>query len=504
MNEIRRAERGRRSAMIALIVIDVVCHCSSLEIDAPMQAHHALVLNLHQPPGNLEQLLDTEHWEAKEILFALDRMPRSLWGQEDLARVHLSLSGTLLETLSSPDFQARVYGIVDCGKLLWFLQNQQLFEVLGTGYYHPVLPLIPPADRPEHLRRWQASAGHLFWRSRFQGFWPPEMGFSMELIPLLRRFGYRYVLVDSEHVEPIYPMSWQELRYRPHIARYGGEEIIVVVRDRELSDAQESGMDPDWFINEVAERTRWCDFPPLVTTATDGENGGWFRNVTDGANYWSAFYRPLLERIRAGRADLRPTFIHDYLDQHGAYGEVRVATGAWNTGWHHGKGFTQWTGSATQRAVIARYQEVSAHLHQWLARAGREDAPEAQSIVATENATDVESPSAGAGAGAAGALPPSSPSNPEQRPDSAAKSTLPADSPPADALASATLSADALPEGVHQRLDEAQWRLLRAETSCNIFWGEAWCPRAEADLDVAETVLTQLDAESNPRSMPKQ
>ena len=39
-------------------------------------------------------------------------------------------------------------------------------------------------------------------------------------------------------------------------------------------------MDAGWFIDEVRARTRHCDFPPLVTTATDGDNGGWFRNTT--------------------------------------------------------------------------------------------------------------------------------------------------------------------------------------------------------------------------------
>ncbi|MBP8290628.1 MAG: glycoside hydrolase family 57, partial [Chromatiaceae bacterium] len=118
-----------------------------------MIAHHALVLNLHQPPGNLQAMLDAGNWEATEILYALDRIPRSLWGYEDLARVHLSLSGTLLETLSDPTFQERVYGTVDCGALLWQFQNQDLFEILGTGYYHPVLPLTPESDRPLHLKR---------------------------------------------------------------------------------------------------------------------------------------------------------------------------------------------------------------------------------------------------------------------------------------------------------------------------------------------------------------
>ncbi|MEY6431072.1 glycoside hydrolase family 57 [Thioalkalicoccus limnaeus] len=328
-----------------------------------MIPQHALVLNLHQPPGNLESLLEHREWEAKEILFAMDRIPRSLWGYEDLARVHLSLSGTLLETLTDPAFQDRVYGIVDCGSLLWHFQNQELFEILGTGYYHPVLPLIPPEDRREHLERWLALARHLFWRPQFEGFWPPEMGFSMELIPLLRAAGYRYVLVDSEHVEPLTRMSWPALRYRPHIARYGQDEIVVIVRDRDLSNAQESGMDVDWFLAEVAARTRWCDFVPLVTTCTDGENGGWFRNVTEGANFWTAFYRPLLDRVRAGQAPIRPVFIGDYLDHHGPYGEVRVHTGAWNTGWHDGRDFTQWTGSLAQRDALAAVAELSTAIH---------------------------------------------------------------------------------------------------------------------------------------------
>ncbi|HKB59140.1 MAG TPA: hypothetical protein VKC56_03755 [Gallionellaceae bacterium] len=372
--------------------------------------HHALVLNLHQPAGNLQSQLAAE---TPEILRALDRIPRTLWGYEDVARVHLSLSGTLLETLRDPEFQGSVYGIVDCGSLLWHFQNLALFRILGTAYYHPVLPLIPEADREEHLARWRGIAGHLFWREEFHGFWPPEMGFTMELIPLLRRMGYRYVLVDSEHVSAVTPMSWETLRYRPHIARYGGDEIVVVVRDRELSNAQQSGMDFDWFAAEVEARTRWCGFPPLVVTATDGDNGGWFRNPDYAANFWG-YYRNLLEQARRPDGRIRPVFIEDYLDRHGAYGEVHVATGAWNTGWHHGHGFVQWTGSERQRSALARVAETSRRVHDAQRRA----------------------------------------------------------------------QAGALRKGTRDYwLEAAMWRLLRAETSCNFFWGEAWVPHAHQDLD---------------------
>jgi len=385
--------------------------------------YHALVLNLHQPAGNLEELLAQQPSEAHEILRAMDRIPRMLWGYEDVGRVHLALSGTLLETLSRPDFQQQTYGIVKCGDLLWHLQNQRTIQILGTDYYHAVLPLIPAADWEAQAGRWLGIARHLFWRSNFNGFWPPEMGFCMEMIPLLKRHGYRYVLVDSNHVEPLTAMPWEEIRYRPHMARHDGEEIVVVVRDRELSDAQEAGTDPGWFMREVHERTKFCAFPPLVTTCTDGENGGWFRNPVPQSNYWGALYQPLLELARRGETEIRPTFIDDYLDQHGAHGEVRVRTGAWNTGWHNGEGFTQWTGSPAQRDALKRVAETSQVLHAAFGKLGTTGQDQGES---------------------------------------------------------------------GRQLAEAQWRILRAETGCNFFWGEAWLPRCHRDLGAAWAILNNV------------
>lgn len=385
------------------------------------EIHHALVLNMHQPPSNLDHLLESNEWEVKEILFAYDRMVRTLWSYEDLARVHVSFSGTLLETLSNPDFQRRVYGIVDCGSLLWALQNQHLFEILGTGYYHPVFALIPETDWDEHMKRWLGIGQHLFWREKFAGFWPPEMGFDMKLIPHLKKAGYRYVLVDSEYVDPMDEMSWQERHYRPHIAEYQGEEIVVVVRDRSLSDAQLAGMDYDWFYNELQERTKWCDFPPLVVTATDGDNGGWFRNVNPQANFWSYFYRTMLDEIRAGHSVVRPTFIDHYLDRFGTSGKVTVRRGAWNTDEHHGWDFHQWMGSQTQRDAMARVHQVSGLFH-------------ALQNNLTENTGNSE---------------------------------------------------------LYQHLHEAHWHLLRAQTSCNFYWGEAWVYKVHQDLDAADYHIGQ-------------
>lgn len=183
-------------------------------------------------------------------------------------------------------------------------------------------------------------------------------------------------------------------------------------------------MELSWFLDEVAERTKWCDFAPLVTTCTDGENGGWFRNTTEGANFWSAFYIPLLECFRAGHSKVAPTFISDYLNVHGAQGEVSVRTGAWNTGWHHGRDFTQWTGSDAQKAALNAVRSQSLAIFQARAR-----------------------------------------------------------------LRELGLEGDVL---AHD-LEDATWHLLRAETSCNFYWGEAWVDRASADLAVSREALARVE-----------
>jgi hypothetical protein len=47
-------------------------------------------------------------------------------------------------------------------------------------------------------------------------------------------------------------------------------------------------------------------------------------------------------------------------------------------------------------------------------------------------------------------------------------------------------------------VETAMWHLLRGETSCNFFWGEAWVPRSTADLDVARDALAEIERRLGP------
>lgn len=384
-------------------------------------AYYAVGLSLHQPEGNLVDLAHQQPWEARQIVWAYERLLRYVREGQPESRLHVAVSGTLLMQLADPAVRRTFQHTMDLGELLSSFRTSAI-ELLGSAYTHPVVPLISRDDWDIQLGRYLDIARPLLGRSWFPGFFPPEMGFSMDMIPHLAKLGYRYVVVDVEHIEPVESMRWDELRYRPHWARHEGASMIVVPRDRELSNAQQSGFDPGWFAYELGERTKHStDFPPLVTTWSDGENGGWFRNPTEQAAFWGWFYRPMIDWQRSGTLALSQISINEYLDRFGAHGSVRVREGAWNTGNHDGRGFSQWTGSLLQRRGLEELRRVSRRYHdrRW-------------------------------------------------------------------ALGENGASQDA-----HHRLDRALWHLLRAQTSCNFFWGSRWVHRAFDDLEQAERLIDE-------------
>lgn len=385
---------------------------------------HALGLHFHQPLGNLLRLHESkeEAWEAKQILWCYDRPTRMVEGWEDISRLHFSFSGTLLKQFEDESLLEKLADIVNITEILERYRTGP-FEIVGSGLFHPVYPLIPHTDWDAQTEWWLGLGKHLLGRDWFQGFWPPEMGFCMEMIPMLVKHGFRYVLVDCYYIHPKREMRWEEMRYRPYIARHDGAEIIVIPRDRELSDAQLSGTDPEWFEHELVARTKWCDFPALVTTWTDGDNGGWFRTQQIEAGFWGQFFHPTMHKARSGQLAYNPIHIPEFLDKYPPTEEVDIYRGAWNTGDHWGGDFTQWTGSLLQKRgfdeirAASKYYRTVQKMYQDFKDAAK-DSEEVKGLIAS--AYDL---------------------------------------------------------------------ILRAETSCNFYWGSAWVHHSFDDLEQAYYLL---------------
>lgn len=331
--------------------------------------HHALGLHMHQPPGNLRLLIESDPWEAEQIIRCYERVPRYAARYGDESVIHVGFSGILLEQFLDPVVIDAYRDILDIPAMLDAYREAENIELIGMGYYHPIFPLTPREDWKPQLDAGLGIMDRCFGRTP-RGFWPPEMAFSMEMIPALVEAGYEYVVVDGVHVRP---QDVVDDIYRPYQACYEGACITVVPRDRNISNAQESGLDPAWFVNEV--RTKVADSPRpgesrLVTTWSDGENGGWFRQTDENSGFFGHFFAPYMEHVRSGEFPIVPTSITDYLARHQPDTQAEVRTGAWNVGFTSGEDFSQWAGSDSQRQAVQRLQSLSERYHGLAQRMG--------------------------------------------------------------------------------------------------------------------------------------
>jgi 4-alpha-glucanotransferase len=320
--------------------------------------YHALGLHMHQPPGNLRSLIDANPWEAEQIILCYERPLRYAAQYRDVARLHVGFSGVLLEQLMDPGVVDRYRHILDIPEMLDRYARADNIELIGMGYYHPIFPIVPRSDWPEQLGRGRAVLERAFGRGP-HGFWPSEMAFAMEMIPALVQAGYDYVVVDGVHVRPCDGIPDV---FRPYLACHDGVCIAVVPRDRDVSCAQQGGLDATWFQNEVCWRVGGSarpQEPRLVTTWSDGENGGWFRQTDEGAGYFGHFFAPFMERVRGGGCPIAPIAIGDYLRDHPPVAQAQVQLGAWHVGPASGLDRSEWAGSVAQRAAVEEVHRLS-------------------------------------------------------------------------------------------------------------------------------------------------
>ncbi|MEN8179604.1 MAG: glycoside hydrolase family 57 [Pseudomonadota bacterium] len=334
---------------------------------------HALGLHMHQPPGNLKLLIEENPWEAEQIIRCYERAARYADKYKDVAHLHVGFSGILLEQFLDPQIVDAYRHIIDIPAMLESYRNTPNVELIGMGYYHPIFPLIPQQDWEDHLLQGREIMQQAFGRTP-KGFWPPEMAFTMEMIPALIKAGYEYVVVDSVHVQP--GDGTQDI-YQPYKACHDGKCITIIPRDRDLSNAQESGLNPGWFANEVQQKI-WQSprphDPRLVTTWSDGENGGWFRQTDESSGFFGYFFAPYMEHARHGEYPSRTVSLSAYLQEHEAQQTAHVQTGAWNVGDTSGYDFAQWAGSDSQRKAVEKVVQVSQRYHQLAQQKSQETA----------------------------------------------------------------------------------------------------------------------------------
>jgi alpha-amylase len=143
----------------------------------------ALAIHNHQPVGNFGWVFAEVYDQAyRPMLDAIERHKG----------VHLSLhyTGALLEWLRAerPEFVERLRALVGAGQV----------ELLGGGYYEPVLASLPERDRVGQLRRMADELEALTGRPP-HGAWLAERVWEPDLPTSLAAAGYDWTILDDAH-----------------------------------------------------------------------------------------------------------------------------------------------------------------------------------------------------------------------------------------------------------------------------------------------------------------
>ena len=143
----------------------------------------ALTLHNHQPVGNFGWVIaETYDHAYRPMVEALERHPG--------IRVALHYSGPLLAWLRAerPEFVARLAALAERGQI----------EIVGGGWYEPVLAALPERDRVGQLVRMADELEATFGR-RPHGAWLAERVWEPDLPTALRSAGYDWTVLDDAH-----------------------------------------------------------------------------------------------------------------------------------------------------------------------------------------------------------------------------------------------------------------------------------------------------------------
>jgi 4-alpha-glucanotransferase len=143
----------------------------------------ALAIHNHQPVGNFGWVFAEVYDQAyRPMLDAIERHPG--------VRLSLHYTGPLLEWLRAerPEFIERLCELVEDGQV----------ELLGGGYYEPVLASLPERDRVGQLRRMADELEALTGRPP-RGAWLAERVWEPDLPTSLVTAGYGWTILDDAH-----------------------------------------------------------------------------------------------------------------------------------------------------------------------------------------------------------------------------------------------------------------------------------------------------------------
>ena len=247
------------------------------------------------------------------------------------------------------------------------LRNEGKIEISTSPFYHPIVPLLyrNSSDGPSVFRK--DAKVHLtkalsLYKKVFgsgpAGIWPPEGAVSREIIPLLSRAGIKWAASDEGILLESFGKESscrEDLIYNAFTASTGGEEIDMVFRDADISNAvsfKYSQMPAEEAAHELMDsiknisKTVSAAGKSIVAVILDGENP-WPYYADGGMRFLTEVYRKIISDKKTELVT-----IGEYLS---SCGRKKKINGLFSGSWIN-RGFDKWRGSP-QKNTAWKYLE---------------------------------------------------------------------------------------------------------------------------------------------------
>ena len=265
-------------------------------------------IHCHQPVGNFDHIFDESFENCyRPFIETLDRHPRIKFA------VHYS--GILYDWFEKkhPEFIELLNKMVKRGQV----------EVMTAGYYEPIIPIIPDADKLGQIKMQTEFIKKNFKQSP-RGLWLTERIWEPHLPKILSEAGIEYVTVDDFHFFSAGFKKEELLGY--YVTEEQGAMLNVFPISKDLRYLIPFKMPEETikYLREISSE----DGRNAAILADDGEKFG----VWPGTAKWvyqDGYLENLLKMIEDNLDWIRPMTFSEYIDEYPALGQVYLPSASY-------------------------------------------------------------------------------------------------------------------------------------------------------------------------------
>jgi len=205
-------------------------------------------------------------------------------------------------------------------EMLREMVNKGQVEMMGGGYYEPILAVIPPQDRIGQIRMMSDKLEDVFGK-RPRGMWLAERIWEPQLPLYLKEAGMEYIVVDDYHFMKAGLRKEQLTGY--YITEDLGKNLKVFPGSERLRY-----IIPFESVDKFLENIRWVETlgpNPAAIFADDGEKFG----TWPGTHQWvykEEWLRKFLEAVVENKELVKPVTFSEYIDDNEPLGRVYLPT----------------------------------------------------------------------------------------------------------------------------------------------------------------------------------